>query len=133
MKRALLTGTIALAAMLSAALFTTVTPKASAGGALIFPCYNCKFGFNWLDSDSTSGVLQVSPRCRAGRRLALYGTPIGVSSGVVSRLDRTTSTRQGNWELSWTGTRTILVVQLARKVVRGRVCKGASVAFIGAV
>lgn len=133
MKRALLTASLTLAAIASVALFGSTTPKATAGGAATFPCYNCKFGFNWLDSDSTSGLLQVNKRCRGNRTLTLYGTPIGSLTGVVSRIDRTSSSRRGNWELTWTGPRTILIAELAPKVVRGKTCKGASVAFIGAV
>ena len=132
-RRLLVAASITLAVATLVGLSGSITPKASAGGAATLPCYNCKFGFNWLDSDSTSGVLQVSKRCRANRRLALYGTPAASLSGLISRLDRTLSTRQGSWELTWTTPRTIFVVKLAPKVVKGKVCKGASVAFVGAV
>ncbi|MFM8527786.1 MAG: hypothetical protein ACKOBH_06735 [bacterium] len=130
MRRLLATASIALAVATLVALSGSITPKASAGGTPTWPCYNCKFGFNWLDSDSTSGVLQVGKRCRANRRLALYGTPNVSSSGLISRLDRTRSTRRGNWELTWTAPRTILVIKLVPEVVKGTVCKGASVAFV---
>lgn len=133
MKLSHLKTALAVAAVASVALFGPATPNAEAGGSPTMPCYNCKFGFNWLDSDSTSGKLQVSKRCRANRKLVLYGTPVGALTGVVSRIDRTSSNRQGNWELAWGSPRTILIAKLAPKVVRGKTCKGASVGFLGAI
>lgn len=132
MRARLMKASIALVAATLVALATSGTPKASAGGVPVLPCYNCKLGFNWLDSDSTSGVLQVTKRCRANRKLVLYGTPVGNQFGVLSMLDRTSSSRRGNWELAWTGPR-LLVVKLAPKVVRGKTCQGAYAAFVGGV
>ena len=130
-KRSLKTAAVALLVASSVALATLLTPHASAlaGGVSVFPCYNCKLGFNWVDSDSASGALQVTKRCRANRKLVLYGTSVGNTSGVLSRLDRTSSSRQGRWELVWSGPR-LLVIMLAPKVVRGKTtCEGASVTF----
>jgi len=121
-----------MAAVVAVVLLGPVPSKTSAlaGGSPVMPCYNCKFGFIWLDSDSTSGKLQVSKKCRANRKLALFGTSLGNSSGSLSRLDRTSSDRRGNWDLSFTGPR-LLVIELAPKTVRGTTCAGASAAFAG--
>lgn len=60
----------------------------------------------------------------------LYGTSVGNTSGVLSRLDQTSSSRRGNWELVWSGPR-LLVIMLKPKVVRGKTtCEGASVTFV---
>jgi hypothetical protein len=112
-----------LVGLLASLSLFAATPDARAGGSVV-PCVNCKLGFTWLDSDSASGVLKVSSKCRARRTILVYG---GV--GRMDQIGKARSNRLGRWNVNFSPNNPIVFVLLP-KDLGPRTCRGGSALHI---